>query len=196
MMRPLRWIVLLCVAGLSSACSLNEAQRQKLLQQSPPWYAEAGIVVNVKTEPTLNAWKGLANSVSLLILQARDQHSLNALVASEKAARALFSGAALPPQILAIDRFTALPGQQATLHVNRVENARYVAVIAGYYPVPGAQQAAVVAVPVEIKRGWLGWKVSIETLRFSTLWGERALVKLEGATNLLPTSSDRQEYGQ
>ena len=196
MMRPIRWLVLLGSASLLSACSLNEAQRQKLLQESPPWYAEAGIVVNVKTEPTLNAWKGLANSVLLLILQARDKHTLNTLVASEKPTRALFSGAALPPKILAIDRFTALPGQQATLHVNRVENARYVAVIAGYYPAPGAQQAAVVAVPVEIKRSWFGWKVAIETLRFSTLWGERALVKLEGAQNLLPASSDRQEDDQ
>lgn len=181
----IRHLCLLLVLGLLGACSLSEAERRQLLLQTPPWYSEAGIVLTLKTEPMLNAWKGMPNAVSLLIIQARDKQSLTDLIGSEKRIRAVFSGANLPNEFLAIDRFTAQPGQQTTLHLNRAEGTYYVGVIAGYYPVPLEKQMAIVAIPVKVQRDWWDWKVAVDPLRLSLIWGERALLKTEGAENLL-----------
>lgn len=188
--------LLLLIPLLLNACSLNEEKRQLLLQTSPPWYAEAGIALTIKTEPMLNAWKGMPNALSLVILQSRDRQSLESLITSEKEVRTLFSGAALPADILSIDRITAMPGQQTTLHLNRVENTRYLAVVAGYYPVPGIEQAVLVSIPMAVTRGWLGWKVEVGKLQLSLSFGERALVQIQGAENLLLSQKKQQEAPQ
>ena len=186
-------ILLLASLMVIAGCAPNETTRQQLLQQTPPWYAEGAIVVTIKTEPVLNAWQGMSNALSLVILQSKEKQTLEALISSEKQARTLFSGAALSADILSADRFTAMPGQQTTLHINRAENTRYVAIVAGYYPAPGPGQTSLMAVPVELKRSWLKWQVEVEPLHVTTVWGERALVSFSGAKNLIDEKKQTQE---
>ncbi|HBH9906738.1 TPA: type VI secretion lipoprotein TssJ, partial [Escherichia coli] len=62
--------------------------------------------------------------------------------------------------ILKVDKYIAMPGQEITLHIDRSEGAKYVGIIAGYYPFPGKQHMLLLDIPVDVvEDGW--WTKSL-----------------------------------
>ncbi|ELK1221650.1 type VI secretion lipoprotein TssJ, partial [Escherichia coli] len=73
-----------------------------------------------------------------------------------------FIGVGKADGILKIDKYIAMPGQDITLHLDRSEGAKYVGIIAGYYPFPGKQHMLLLDIPVDVtEQGW--WKKSLHT---------------------------------
>lgn len=74
-----------------------------------------------------------------------------------------FSGSGKADGILKVDKYIAMPGQDITLHIDRNEGAKYVGVIAGYYPFPGKQHMLLLDIPVDVvEEGW--WNKSLHAL--------------------------------
>ena len=184
------------IAFLLTSCSTSPVvtQTQAIKQVEAP-YEQGAITVSFITDTDLNAWHNIANSCTVLIIQAEKSSTLMQLLANPAALGLLFSSVGAQDEILKVDRYAAMPGQQTTLHIDRSENARYVAIVAGYYPHPQKQHMALVAVPViSASEGWWRptWHATLSPLTLSLRLGRDAISDIKGATPLafsLPQSN-------
>ncbi|EPL4526982.1 type VI secretion system lipoprotein TssJ [Enterobacter asburiae] len=172
------------LGGCAAAPSAITTPEQAIAQVSAP-FSQGAITLEVQTSPDLNALEGIANSCTLLVIQAQHASTLNKLLSSPARLKSLFSAAGAQDEILKVDRYAAMPGQSTTLHIDRNENTRYVAIVAGYYPFPQKQHMVLVAVPVTTEsQGWWHptWKATLSPLNLSLLLGTNSINKFSGAT--------------
>lgn len=190
--------VLVLTTLLLSGCTADPAafssEKQAIDQVAAP-FSQGTITLEIQTDPDLNALHGIANSCTLLIIQAQKTSTLNKLLSSPFALKNLFSAAGAQDDILKVDRYPAMPGQSTTLHIDRGENTRYIAIVAGYYPFPQKQHMALVAIPVESESsGWWHktWSAQLLPLSLKLRLGSNSISQFEGATQepLALTGSD------
>lgn len=178
------------IATLLSGCAASgsrTAAEQQAIDQAPAPFAQGAIRLDIQTDPDLNAWHNIANSCTVLVIQAQQSSTLNKLLSNPFALKSLFSAAGAQDDILKVDRYAAMPGQRTTLHIDRSENTRYIAIVAGYYPFPKKQHMALVAIPVtrESTNWWHPvWHAQLTPLTLQLRLGREAIAQLEGASPL------------
>lgn len=185
-MRKLSPVIVLLSSTVLMGCAADPSAistaEQAASQVSAP-YAEGAITLNVVTDPDLNALQGIANSSTLLVIQAQKTETLNKLLSSPAALKNLFSAAGAQDEILKVDRYAAMPGQSTTLHIDRSENTRYVAVVAGYYPFPQKQHMVLFAVPVTtLNKGWWRptWSAELSPVKVNLRLGSDSIIEFSG----------------
>ena len=138
---------------LISSCSteLFELEKRRLAVDNVTASFDAGaITLRISPDAQLNVWDDISNSCSLLLFQSADKKTLQDLMSNPIIIKQFFSGMGKADGILKVDKYTVMPGQELTLHVDRSEGAKYVSIIAGYYPYPGKQHMLLFDIPVEI----------------------------------------------
>lgn len=123
---------LLCGCAGEKASNKVSAEQQAIDQVATP-FAQGAIALNITADPGLNSWNEIANSCTLLVIQAQNASSLNKVLSNPAQLKSLFNGAGAENDILKVDRYATMPGQQITLHIDRSENTRKVAIVAGYW---------------------------------------------------------------
>lgn len=186
------FLIFVCT-GCSSGKPEKQTKQQAITQVIAP-FTQAAITLNITAEPGMNSWNSLANSCTILIIQTQRLDTLNKLVSTPALLRALFSGSGAMDDILRVDRYAAMPGQQTTLHLDRNENVRQIAVIAGYYPFPKKQDMALYAIPVATtESGWWhkNWHAELTPLTIDITLGSQT-ASFTGAPQqvIAPTQSD------
>ncbi|WP_025903665.1 type VI secretion lipoprotein TssJ [Tatumella sp. UCD-D_suzukii] len=186
-MNVVRQSVVLFVTGvLLSGCpgyqgSQTVSVKQQAVDQMNAPFAQGAITLNITAEPGLNSWNEIANSCTVLVIQAKKASSLNKILSNPAQLKSLFSGAGAEDDILKVDRYPAMPGQRTTLHIDRSENTREVAIVAGYYPFPKKQHMAIVSVPVTLNStGWWNkiWTASLSPLTLNVTLGSQSITQL------------------
>lgn len=186
----MRKLTLLCcylVANLLAGCSASPSAittRSQAIAQVKAPYAEGAIILNVQTSPDLNSFQGIANSCTLLVVQAEKSGTLNKLLSTPVALKSLFSAAGAQDDILKVDRYAAMPGQSTTIHIDRSEKTRYIAIVAGYYPFPQKQHMMLTAIPVTtISHGWWNptWLAALSPLSLALHLGSNSISNFSGA---------------
>ncbi len=186
-MNVVRQSVVLFVTGvLLSGCpgyqgSQTVSVKQQVVDQMNAPFAQGAITLNITAEPGLNSWNEIANSCTVLVIQAKKASSLNKILSNPAQLKSLFSGAGAEDDILKVDRYPAMPGQRTTLHIDRSENTREVAIVAGYYPFPKKQHMAIVSVPVTLNStGWWNkiWTASLSPLTLNVTLGSQSITQL------------------
>lgn len=189
---------MLLLATLLNGCANDPnaitSEKQAIAQVAAP-FAQGAIALDIQTDPDLNSLHGTANSCTLLVIQAEKAGILNKLLSSPFELKKLFSAAGAQDDILKVDRYAAMPGQSTTLHIDRSENSRYVAIVAGYYPFPQPQHMELVAVPVTTQStGWwhLVWSAQLSPLTLKLRLGSNSISQFTGAKpeTLALTSTD------
>lgn len=181
-------------AGCSTDTNIIDEKEQAISQVAAP-FARAAIILEIQTDPDLNSVHGTASSCTLLVIQAQKASTLNKLLSNPFALKSLFSAAGAQDEILKIDRYPAMPGQSVTLHIDRSENTRYVAIVAGYYPFPQKQHMMLMEVPVMTSSsGWWNetWQAYLAPIAIKLRLGSNSISQFDGATQvpLALTSSD------
>lgn len=176
-----------CVA-LLSGCATEEnatfATKQQAIDQVAAPFAQGTITLTIQTDPDLNAVHGIANSCTLLVIQAQHANTLSKLLSNPFALKSLFSAAGAQDDILKVDRYAAMPGQHTTLHIDRSENTRYLAVVAGYYPFPQKQHMALIRIPVTTESsGWWTprWQAQLAPVMLTLHLGSNGMTQFTGA---------------
>lgn len=165
-------------------CSSDTPSQQQAIEQVAAPFSQGAITLNLTAEPGLNAWNEIANSCTVLIIQAQNASTLDKLMSSPVQLKSLFSGAGTEDGILKVDRYPAMPGQQTTLHIDRSENTRQIAIVAGYYPFPQKQHMAQIAIPVVTRsEGWIGkeWFAELAPLTLDITLGSQSITQIKGA---------------
>lgn len=179
-------LVLFITGALLSGCSGDQASNkvsaeQQAVEQVTAPFAQSAIAVNITAEPGLNSWNEIANSCTLLVIQAQKASSLNDILSNPAQLKSLFNGAGAEDDILKVDRYAAMPGQRTTLHIDRSENTRKVAIVAGYYPFPKKQHMAMVSIPVTLtSTGWWTkkWSAVLSPLTLDVTLGSQSITQL------------------
>lgn len=202
-------MILFTMAALSGCATETQkatTEEQAIAQVKAP-YSQGAITLEIQTDPDLNALNEIANSCTLLIIQAQNTGALNKLLSNPFELKSLFSSGGAQDEVLKVDRYAAMPGQISTLHIDRSENTRYIAVVAGYYPFPQKQHMTIVAIPtITENTGWLfpDWRAHLAPLTLSLRLGSNSITQFKGATplpvistnsnaNPLVSSSETQE---
>ncbi|CNK96901.1 Uncharacterized protein conserved in bacteria [Yersinia enterocolitica] len=187
-MRIISPLMLMLAAALLCGCATDPdkaiSEKLAIAQVTAP-FAQGSITLDVQTDPDLNALDGIANSCTLLVIQAQKASTLNKLLSSPFSLKELFSAAGAQDDILKVDRYPAMPGQSTTLHIDRSENTRYVAIVAGYYPFPQKQHMMLVTVPVTSNStGWWhkAWHAQLAPLSLKLRLGSTSITQFSGAT--------------
>ncbi|EFN2497843.1 type VI secretion system lipoprotein TssJ [Escherichia coli] len=137
----------LFLAGCSSG---YEEKKKAAINNLHANFASSSVIIHLSPQPDLNARDGLPNSCAVLIIQSGKKQTLRELMENPVMVKQLFNDAGSMNDILKVDRYFAMPGQKATLHIDRSENARYVGIIAGYYPFPSEQHTLIFDIPVNV----------------------------------------------
>lgn len=183
---PLCCLAAALLAGCAASPSAITTPSQAIAQIKAP-FAEGAIALNVQTDPDLNSLQGIANSCTLLVVQAEKSSTLNKLLSTPTELKNLFSAAGAQDNILKVDRYSAMPGQSTTLHIDRSEKTRFIAIVAGYYPFPQKQHMVLVAVPVTTtSEGWWHptWLAVLSPLSLVLRLGSNSISYFSGAAQM------------
>lgn len=165
--------------------------KQQAINEVKAPYMQAAITVNISATPDLNALDDIANSCSLLVIQAEKPSVLDKILNNPSQLKTLFSGSS-EDEILKIDRYSVMPSQQTTLHIDRTENTRYIAIVAGYYPFPKKQHMSIVRIPVTTSSKGLwtkSWYAEMAPLIINISLGSQSITNLTTS----PSQSDSEQ---
>ncbi|WP_336844944.1 type VI secretion lipoprotein TssJ [Providencia rettgeri] len=179
--RPFMMFTLAILCGCTDKNILYINKQQAIENVATP-FSQGAIKLILHTTPDLNSFKGIANSCVLLIIQAQKLDSLNMALSDPFELKALFSAAGSQNNILKIDQYAAMPGQDITLHIDRSESARYFAVVGGYYPFPQKQHMIIVEIPVITEgSGWWNdyWIAKLATVTLNLSLGKNSINQIK-----------------
>ncbi|MHA0273227.1 type VI secretion lipoprotein TssJ [Enterobacter ludwigii] len=184
---------LILSALLLAGCGANsdEARQQSISSVSAP-FASGAITLNLRAEPGLNSVNKLPNSCTVLLIQAKDKPSLDKVLNNPTLLKGLFAGAGSEGDVLQLDRYVMMPGQTNILHIDRAQNTRNIALIAGYYPFPMKQHMLSVDIPIETKSsGWWSpvWHSRLAPTTLLVTLGSESIVnagELKASENVAP----------
>lgn len=181
MMHKFSVLILLLPFVISGCSSPSEnEQRKQAIESAQAVYANGAIQLKLKAEPMLNAFNDTANSCTVVIVQSKQRAQLDKLLNNPTLLRTVFNGNGVSEGLLQIDSYTMMPGQTVALHIDRVEESRYIAVIAGYYPAPDKNHTRVYSLPLSVtQQGWFNksWTAQYVPARIALTLGRNAIVQ-------------------
>ncbi|MBY7351240.1 type VI secretion lipoprotein TssJ [Escherichia ruysiae] len=154
--------LLLIAVVFITACSdkYSEQDKMQAINNVDAPFGAGLLTFQISPDTQLNSLNDISNSCALLFLQASGKKTLQDLMNNPVLIRQFFSGSGKVDGILKVDKYIAMPGQEITLHIDRSEGAKYIGVIAGYYPFPGKQHMLLLDIPVDVvEEGW--WSKSL-----------------------------------
>ncbi|OCQ51984.1 Type VI secretion lipoprotein [Photorhabdus australis subsp. thailandensis] len=172
-------LIILLISGCSDSISNNE-KRLQAIEQARPIYASNAIRLKMTADPQLNVFNNMPNSCTILIAQAEKREQLDKLLANPTLLRNLFAGTGATENILQLDNYVMMPGQSVSLHIDRAEQARYIVLIAGYYPAPGSAHVRVLSLPLRLEQsGWWNksWRAEFVPMNIDLMLGRYAITR-------------------
>ncbi len=95
-------------------------------------YKEDAIDINFKVDPKLNTYDGIPHTLYAVVYQLKDPNAYNQLIEDEAGLYKLLEGKVFDNSVVSSKTLIINPGQDVSFTFNRAENAKYVAIVAGY----------------------------------------------------------------
>lgn len=123
----------------------------------PEWgYEKETIHVHLKAEPLLNLYDGVPHPLQICIYQLKDPNALVRLSEDDEGLYKLIECGRFDSSVVSHKSLSIQPGQDSIFDLDRVEDAKYVAVVAGYYLLQKEAMVRLFDVPVIIeKKSWI-----------------------------------------
>ncbi|PBI77985.1 putative component of type VI protein secretion system [Rahnella sp. BIGb0236] len=171
--------LMLAVMLLAGCATDNDEGRQKAVGEVSAPFANGAITLQLRAEPGLNSLNDMPNSCTVLLLQTKDKPALDKTLGNPATLKSLFAGAGSEGGVLQVDRYVMMPGQTNTVHIDRAQDTRNVALVAGYYPFPVKKHMVSAEVPVAAEStGWWEpvWQAHLTPLTLSVTLGSESIV--------------------
>ncbi|HHR4183537.1 TPA: type VI secretion lipoprotein TssJ [Salmonella enterica] len=169
----------LMLCSCSSDSSVYKSKEDAIEHVSAS-FSPGAITLEIQADPDLNSVRGFSNSCTLLLIQSADIKTLKQIQSNPFLLKEIFNGGGVRDDILKVDRYTAMPGQQTTLHMDRSENTLHIALVAGYYPFPQKQHMIILTVPTFSKNnGWLSanWYAQLSPVTLHVRLGSIGIIE-------------------
>jgi type VI secretion system VasD/TssJ family lipoprotein len=125
-------VVMICLCS----CSVFSGSKDKGGDTGKPAipYEKESIILNIRSDPQLNLFQGQPHSLALCTYQMKDPNAFNQLADERNGLSRLMECERFDPSVLSSKRIIVHPGRQLKEVRDRAEGARYLGIVAGYYP--------------------------------------------------------------
>lgn len=148
-------ILLVTLLALAQGCSsVNSAlggNTQKEAKAEVSWdFQRNGIQIELIAADDLNAVFDQPHTLVLAVLQLEDSKPFLQLLSDRKTVTTMLSSGNPAKDILQMDRYVVTPGKRDILDIDRVQNAKYVGILAGYFRYDPEAAARLFRIPLNI----------------------------------------------
>lgn len=118
----------------------------------PQWtYEKDAVKIEIQADAMLNQDNGKAHTLLLCVYQLRDPNGFNQLSQDRNGLYQLLECKLFDAGVASARRLIVNPGETTTLLMDRAENAKYLAVAAGYYTMETERITRLIDIPVVIE---------------------------------------------
>ena len=151
--------VLLLLLAVLTGCGLtgpSTAEKQEKVKAAVKWpFAKNGIMIELATDLELNYYFGQGHTLVLAILQFDDEKIFPKLLTKPADLMKSLTSGNLPTGALALDRYVLSPDTRLILEVDRVQDAKFIGIVAGYYQFDAARSARYFRIPLNMQSSGL-----------------------------------------
>lgn len=135
----------MCALLTLFACSKKE-------MTPPQWtYENDAVKIEVVADPMLNLDNKKAHTLFTCFYQLKDPNGFNQLCSDQNGLYKLLACKVFDPSVASSKHLIVNPGETTTIVMNRAENAKYLAIVAGYYTLEKERITRLVEIPVMIE---------------------------------------------
>ena len=149
----------------------------------PQWtYEKDAIKLQVVADRMLNLDDGKAHTLYVCIYQLKDPNGFNQLSGDPSGLYKLLECSLFDAGVASSKRLVVHPEEDTTLILDRAEDAKYVAVVAGYYGIVKENITRLIEIPVVIEKGSYAKRRSQKPglLDIKLFLGAQQIDKIEG----------------
>lgn len=137
-----QYATLLGLMLVLSSCALSPAE----------WKMEENaVVLNLEADNRLNYSSGKAHALRFVIYQLDNPNAFNQLAEDEEGLKQLLQSKVFDESVQVVEDIVVYPGSDVSYRIDRAEDARYIAVVAGYQGLMKERICHVLEVPVFVK---------------------------------------------
>lgn len=116
-------------------------------------YKKDAISVAISATPDLNFYNNQSHAVTAVIYELSEPNIYNQMLDSQEGIVKLLEGGAFDASALSRSKINIQPGEFREVILDRVEKARYVAVVVGFYSIGNAKKISRLY-PIVLKKRW------------------------------------------
>lgn len=137
----------------------SSADKQKQAKAEVTWpFAKDGIIIELVSDVNLNFFANRPHTLVLGIAQFEDEKAFPKLLTQPAALVNSMATGNLPTGALHLDRYVVSPDTRILLKLDRVQDAKYVGILAGYYNFEPARSARYFRIPLNLASSGLVFK--------------------------------------
>ncbi len=153
----------------------------------PQWtYQKDAVKLHVIADSMLNLDEGKAHTLYVCIYQLKDPNGFNQLAGYQSGLYKLLNCKLFDQGVVASKHLIVRPGEDQTLIMDRAEDGKYLAVVAGYYGVIRNRITRLIKIPVVIEEKGVFSKERTQRpglLDIKLILGPQQIDKVEGNKN-------------
>ncbi|HUH41406.1 MAG TPA: type VI secretion system lipoprotein TssJ [Castellaniella sp.] len=154
--RPLLLIALLGAALLAQGCSsINSAMggnTQKEAKAEVSWdFARNAIQIELASDDNLNAYFNQPHTLVMGVFQVDDAKTFVKMLGDASGLKKMLATGDAGNDVIQLDRYVISPGKQTILDIDRVQDTKFVGIVAGYYDFDPSVSARLFRIPLNIE---------------------------------------------
>lgn len=132
----------------------NEVLKKNSAAPQVRWnFAAQAIELRFNTTKGLNFYDGEPHSLVIAVYQLNDPNRFNSYLTSRDKLTEIMEPHRFDPSVTAFDQIFLQPGEERVIRLDRAENSRFVALVAGYYQTDPDQSTRLFEIPVKLSPG-------------------------------------------
>lgn len=138
--------------GCSSVNSALGGNTQNEAKASVSWDFQAnGIQIELMSSADMNAYFNQPHTLVLGVFQLEDAKAFTQLLSDQKQLITVLASGNTGADILHLDRYVISPDKSTILDIDRIQGAKFVGVVAGYYDFDAPSAARLFRIPLNIQ---------------------------------------------
>ncbi|MFY9346222.1 MAG: type VI secretion system lipoprotein TssJ [Orrella sp.] len=140
------------IGGCSSLGGKSTEEKTDQAKAKVSWsFEKEGIWLELAAQTDLNFYANRSHSLVLGVWQVDDEKVFVKLMGDPNAISHALATGTLPKAVLQLDRYVIQPDTRTLLKIDRVQDAKYVGIVAGYYVFDPARSARYYRIPLNIQ---------------------------------------------
>ena len=185
------WMMVLLagLAGLAGcgATGSSKEEKQDKAKAEVKWpYAKNAIMIELASDVDLNFYANRSHTIVLGVLQFDDEKAFPKLLTQPADIIKALSTGTLPTGVLQLDRYVVSPDARLLLEIDRVQDAKFVGIVAGYYQFDASRSARYFRIPLTMQSSGVitkDYKAEPAVLALRLALGSQRIVNAESLTH-------------
>ena len=184
------WVWIFLIALGLAGCGLtgpSKEDKQDKAKAEVKWpFAKNGVMIELASDVDLNFYANSAHTIVLGVLQLEDEKTFPKLLTQPADLIKALSSGKLPPGALQLDRYIVSPDARLLLEIDRVQDAKFVGIVAGYYQFDATRSARYFRIPLNMQSTGIitkDYKAQPAVLALRLALGSQRIVNAESLTH-------------